>query len=165
MKRTLLLASLALPLTFAACGGSAPSDPLDAGAAALQDGDHAAALTSFIAAMDGAEKGTEDWKVAAVGRYQAMAHTSPKAASTEFIAVAGDEASGLGEKDYSKVLGELYNSKAYVDALSVADAGKKRWPDSEKMTIYIEKLKEKAKESGDAALGNALEGMGYLGGD
>ena len=71
----------------------------------------------------------------------------------------------LGEKDYSKVLGELYNSKAYVDALSVADAGKKRWPDSEKMTIYIEKLKEKAKESGDAALGNALEGMGYLGGD
>jgi hypothetical protein len=163
MKRTLLLASLTLPLTFAACGGGTPSDPLDAGAAALQDGDHSAALASFIAAMNGSEKGSSDWKHAAVGRYQAMAHTAPKEASVEFVSMASDEAAGLGEKDYGKVLSELYSSKAYLDALTVAHAGKTRWPQSEKMEVFIQKLIDKASE--DSELGDALEGMGYVGGD
>ena len=58
---------------------------------------------------------------------------------------------------------DLFNGGAdgLLEAVNVVDAGLKKFPESEKLQKYLEKLKAEAAKAEGGALNNALKGLGY----
>ena len=76
------------------------------------------------------------------------------------MALAG--ANELEVGDYTMVVSHLMQAKAWVPAIEVMDAGKKKFPDNPKMDLLVEKVVAESKAAGDDAATAALQGLGYM---
>lgn len=149
--------TLLLALSLAACGDS---DPKEAGYKAIQSGEWAKAAASFDKALANLEPGSEERAELAVARCQALAHTAPEQAKTEFLALAGS--TQLEPKDFTIVVTDLVSEKQFVPAIDILDVGIKSFPEHPKMTLLKDKVVEESKKSADPAALEKLKGMGYL---
>lgn len=157
MKAPILIA-LALSLT--ACSDT-PVDPDEAGYTALRDGNYARAVSYFDQAMAELDSGGSEHTDLSIARCGARAHQDVKAACTEFLSLAGSQ--DLGEKAYKGMVRNLFNAGdgGLLEAVTVVDAGIKKFPDSEGLKAYLEKLKAEAAKAEGGALSEALKGLGY----
>lgn len=151
---------LALTLSLTACGGG--GDPKEAGYAALQTGDHAAAVSAFDEALAASDSSAPDHAELQLARCEALAYVDGAKAEAEFRSLC-EGGSDIGVKQYSLIAGALLAGNAMLNAVNVVDMGVNAFPDDAKMAALLEKVKEAAKE--DPAALDALKGMGYLGGD
>lgn len=160
-KPTVLALLLSLGVSLCACGSDAPADPVEAGYKASQEGDHAAAVGHFDAALATLSAGSAKHTEVALARCRERAHLDPAAARGDFMELAG--ATELEEKAYRDMVRDLFNggSSGLLEAVNVVDAGLKKFPDSEKLKQYLEKLKAEAAKAEGGALNNALKGLGY----
>ena len=161
--KTKLLAALFAGLTLVACGGGAPTDPAgltDSGYGKYDAQDYEGAQADFQAALDAGAEGAS-LKDATLGLVRAMAHTNTKQAADIFTAFAAANADAVAAKDYSTIGGELMSAGGTLDAITVVDAGIKRFADDAGLEQVMEKIKELA-AAGDAEAASALSGLGYL---
>jgi hypothetical protein len=151
---------LTLTLSLSACNGG--GDPKEAGYAALQAGDHAAAVSAFDEALAASDSSAPDHAELQLARCEALAYVDGAKAEAEFKSLVKGGAE-IGVKQYSLIAGALIGANATVNAVNVVDMGVKAFPDDAKMAALLEKVKEAA--ATDPAALDALKGMGYLGGD
>ncbi|MCP3917805.1 MAG: hypothetical protein GY711_19850 [bacterium] len=162
MRSSTVLA-LALSLTLVACGGS--GDPKEDGYTALNSGDHAAALASFDKALAAIDSSAEDYVEVAVARCRALAHVEPERSLSEFTTLS-EKNETLEASDFREVVTELLSAEGGAEsAVWLMDVGCKRFPDSEKMKATRDKVIAAVKKRGDKGATDALDGLGYLGGD
>lgn len=157
MKAPILIA---LTFSFIACN-DAPVDPSEAAYTAVQDGDHKEAVACFDEALATVEAGSAEHTELSLARCGARAHQDVKAACIEFIVLSGSL--DLGEKAYKGMVRNLFNAGdgGLLEAVTVVDAGIKKFPDSEGLKAYLEKLKAEAAKAEGGALSEALKGLGY----
>lgn len=153
--------TLSLLLVLGACGSDTPADPTEAGQMAVQAGDHQAAVGHFDTALATLSAGTPEHTEVAIARCRARAYVDSSAAREDFMQLAG--ATDLEEKAYRDMIRDLFNGGAdgLLEAVNVVDAGLKKFPESEKLQKYLEKLKAEAAKAEGGALNNALKGLGY----
>ena len=149
--------TLLLTLFLAACGDS---DPKEAGYQAIQSGDWAKAAASFEKALADLEPGSVDRVELAVARCQALAHTAPEQAKSEFLALA--QTAQLEPQDFTIVVTDLVSENHFVPAIDILDYGVKSFPEHPKMTLLKDKVVAESQKAADPAALEKLKGMGYL---
>lgn len=155
------LTSALLALSLAACGGGDAANPAEAGRAALNEGDHAAALAHFEDALNNADASDEDLYYIHYDRVVAQGVVDSKKvvkAVEDFAAAATIQA-----KDYKDMTFGLVQAKAFESAVYVMDLARKAYPDDPSIQ-EVEKLVIKESKK-DPAAQSALAGLGYLGGE
>ncbi len=157
MKAPILLA---LTLFLAACD-SGPVNHSEEASKALQARDYGAAVSHFDQALAALGPDSPERTEIALARCGARAHQDVKAARGEFLEIAASE--DLKEKAYKDMVRNLFNagSDGLLEAVIVVDAGIKKFPDSEGLMAYLEKLKAEAAKAEGGALNKALQGLGY----
>jgi len=161
--RTTTLTLLTLTLGLTACGGGGGTDPAQEGLAALNDGDHAAALEHFNKALEGKTSADEDYYELAVDRARALAYVDADKVAEAITTLAGEAT--IAARDYRRITTDLVTEKAFLPAVQVMDLGIKAYPEDEKMEKVKEKVIAESRAANDTGALDALSGMGYLGGD
>lgn len=162
MRPILLAALLSLP-ALAACSGGDPSQLTDAGVQALNAGRPEEALAKLDQALGGLEPGSPTWHRASVERLRALAATSPARASSETERIAREHPSALEPQDYEAVAHALVAKRAYAEATTVLEVGKKQHPESPKLEALVKQVGDAAASAGDNAALDRLKGLGYAG--
>ena len=157
-----------LPLLLSACGGgSDPAELRRTGSQALGQGDFATARENFDQAL--AEIGEDpthpEYLRAKMGAIEARTKDAPDEAVAMFMALALKLPKDVGEVDYSRIGGRLGDGGNFDQAIEVAKAGKKLYPNSAPLDKLIQDLGDKAKASGQSEALEALQGLGYVGGE
>ncbi len=160
MQTKILLLSFALCVSACSGGG----DPKQDGLAALQASDYAGAVSSFDQALAGlgSDASASERREISLARCEALSYVDGAKAEAAFKAIC-TEHSDIGVNEYSLIAGAMISGKAMVNAVTVVDLGVKAFPDDPKMAKLLENVKQAA--ANDSAAMDALQGMGYLGGD
>lgn len=157
------LQPLLLALLISSCGASDPKALTDSGLAALNSGDAKQAVSEFDRALEHMDASHPDYLRACLGRCQALARTDPNRAKEEFLALAGAQPSRVREPEYTAVATELVRNDAVTQAVAVAEAGMKTFPESPSMKHLVDLVGDAAKKSKDPAALQKLKGLGYAG--
>ncbi len=163
--RTLVLAAL-LPLS--ACGGNSdPAELTEKGYQALSSGEYREARKSFDQALAalGADRSQPVWMRAKMGAIQARIPIEPARAKDEFLELATALPGQVTDKDFSLIAGRLGDSGKLNEAVAVLEVGMKAHQESPHLQALRDKLGDLARSSGSAEDQEALEGLGYVGGD
>src|SRR5262245_10153164 len=136
---------------LAACGASDPKSLTDAGTAALNSNDPKGAIASFDRALAGMKATDPDFLRASIGRCQALARTDPERAKSDFVALAAAPPAKVQEPEFVAVASELASRGSIEPAISVAEAGMKRYPESPAMISLRDRIGDAAKKAGDPA--------------
>ncbi|MEQ1892696.1 MAG: hypothetical protein ABL998_09160 [Planctomycetota bacterium] len=162
MKNGLFL-TLVLSLAASCGGASDPKTLTNEGSAALSAGKYSEAVKSFEAALAGMDSANPDWMHAKVGLVEALVHSDPARAKSEFLALAGGTASKLTDRHFSEVASTFAQAGKIADASEILKAGMAMHPESPQLTKLLESLGDLAKASGDAQTLESLKGLGYAG--
>jgi hypothetical protein len=154
---------LLLALLISSCGASDSKALTDAGLAALNSGDAKSAESSFDRALEHMDASHPDYLRASLGRCQALAHRDPNRAKEDFLALAAAQSSRVREPEFTAVATELVRSNAITQAVAVAEAGMKAFPESPSMKHLVDLVGDAAKKSRDPAALQKLKGLGYAG--
>ena len=160
MKTPILLA-LALTLTFTACDGGSVNH-IDEGYKAAGANDHAAAVSHFDQALATLGPDNPEKAEVALKRCNSFAFQDAAAARAEFLEMAGT--AELTAKDYTNMARSLFNAGGtggMIEAVTVVDAGIKKFPDSDSLKAVLAKLQAEASKAEGGALSEALKGLGY----
>lgn len=166
--RTSLRLALATPLLslLAACGGGADAsgDPYDRGLDQAKAGDHAAAVASYDAALDG--MGTDDaqYKEVLMAKIESMTHTNAADATIAFLEYADGNREGVAPADYAKVFNWLVAVKDFGQGGKLASELKAAYPDNETEATAMDDRIKAALAAGEVSAEERemLEGLGYL---
>ncbi len=155
--------TVAVPLS---CGSRTASESADAAVAAFSAGDFAKAreLCDQGLAAEGASDRAVAWKLERV-RIESMASSGDAAGEVAagLERLAGAFATQVDAAFYAKITEELSKSGNLVGAITVNDAGKKRFPEvAARFDAVMDSLKEAATHD-DAAM-DKLNSLGYVGG-
>ncbi len=142
-----------------------PSDPGEAGFQALQAQQYEKAAQHLATAMEAAQPGSEEHREFAVGRFQALAHTSPQECREGFLALIDSKAIQPSERDIETVASELMQVKAFSEAAYVIDVGLRTFPENPRLPQFMDKLITMSKQGDQTDLASTLKGIGYGGGD
>ncbi len=142
-----------------------PADPGEAGFQALQAQEYEQAADHLAKAMEAAEPGSEAHREFAVGHFQALAHSAPKASREGFLALIDSKAIEARERDIETVASELMQAKAFSEAAYVIDVGIRTFPENPRLPQFMDKLITMSKQGDQADLASTLKGIGYGGGD
>lgn len=153
---------LALAL-LTACGSSDPKTLTSDGYFAMGKGDHALAISKFDSALSGLDTNHSQYRRAALGRCEAMAHVDPKRAKTEFLELARTRPELVGEDDYGVMCDQLLGVGADLEAIAVMEAGRDRFVSSPKMDAILEAVVSAAHRAKTPEAIRELEKMGYVG--
>jgi len=148
---------------LAACGGRDPKALTDAGAAALNSGDAAAAIASFDRALEHMDASSPDFLRASVGRCRALARTDPVRAQTDFLELSRAQPARVREPEFAAVAQELADRGAIAPAVAVAEEGMKRFPESPAMKVLRDRIGDAAGKAGDPESLKKMKGLGYAG--
>lgn len=163
-RACLPLALLACGLAGTACsGGGDPTECTNQGYAALGKGDAESAVDHFADALKSLKPGEPGYDRARMGEIEAKIHLKPDAAAKSFLDYAAQQPDEVDAADYQKVGVKLSENKALTDAVSVLDAGLKRFPDNPTLKAAIAKTLAAAQQVGDNGALDALRGLGYVG--
>lgn len=153
-----------LLLLAPSCGGA--SDPkalTNEGSAALGAGKYPEAVKDFEAALAAMDSADPDWMHAKVGLVEALVHTDPVRAKSEFLALAGGASSKLTDRQFSEIGTAFAQAGKINDASEILTAGMQMHPESPQLKKLLESLGDMAKASGDAQTLESLKGLGYAG--
>ena len=152
MLRALIFAVLV------ACGGNSPKKQLESAQAALASGDWAAASTAATAGLSAGAEGATAWRLELVGlEAQARGKQGAEALAT-IERLAGAYSSQVKAALYLQTATQLTEAGDGAGAISVLDAGLKRFPDDE----GLKKAIDQAKLAGDDASMQQLRTLGYV---
>lgn len=158
---------LPLALSLAACGGES-AGAKEAGLRALQSGDFAVAAARLAEALAARSPADGDFVEVAVAHCQALAHVDQHEAKAAFLALEDR----VTDKDYSIVVVELVDARAYATAIDVLEAGVARFSESPKMRQImdgvVKKLEQASQRSGSPEALESyerLKAIPYAGGD
>ena len=161
MKKIATSLTLLLPLFCAACGGSSAADLTSSAKDALNSGDSAKALEHFEQALAKLQPEDEGYLEAKMGAIEARIKGDAEAAASEFLELAGTSPDMVGVSQYSYLGGQMANSKAWLPAIDVLDAGIKRFGKEEtKLVALLDKIRDEAESNEGVA--SKLAGLGYL---
>ncbi len=160
IRTTLALATLALTLPLASCGGGAadPGSLTNDGYAALGSSDYQGALESFHEALAGLEADAPGFLRAKMGEIEALTHLDPDKAKDALLAV-GDQ---IGESEYCRVAGDLTVGEHFDQAIDVLNAGVEKHGESPKLRALLDKVAVEAEKAGSTDALDKLKGLGYL---
>jgi hypothetical protein len=162
MKNDLLL-TLALCFVTSCGGGSDPKTLTNDGSAALGAGKYAQAAESFEGALAGMDAANPDWMRAKMGLVEALVHTDPARAKTEFLALARAGTSKVTDRDFALIGQKFGQAGKLTEAAEILNAGMEMHAESPQLLALRDSLGDMAKASGDADSLESLKGLGYAG--
>jgi hypothetical protein len=170
---TRLLAGLAvvaclLVVALSSCSKD-PKSLTDSGSAHLGKGEYESALSDFEDALReiGGETGTELYRRAAIGKFQALARIDPKRARAEFVELAKARSGKFVEGDFTAVAHALMSGKTSegrMEAVELVKAAHAAFPESPKLHAIGEAVLAEATRTNDPAAIEAINSLGYGGG-
>ena len=157
MLRASFLGLVALAL-LVACGGG-PEGQLDAARKHLAAGDYAAASAAASAGLAGGAAGPVAWQLELVALEAEARGAKGSEALARLTRLAGGAlATQVNGPLYVQTAGQLKEAGDAAGAISVLDAGAKRFPGDADLTSAI----ERAKETGGDAERERLRSLGYV---
>ena len=153
-----ILLPLSLTLSLAACGGNESADP----AQLIQQGQYDAAIEASESQLASVEAGSADHKELVIVYAEALAESRADESRDAFLAFAAEHPDMVEPVDYKYVVSGLRTHAAYLQAIDVMDAGKKRWADDATIDELVEALKQDIAKSGDADSMDKMKGLGYM---
>ena len=157
---------LALSLLLGACGGADdPAALADAGTQALNSGNYEDARADFRRASElvAGDASHAQFKRIELGGIEAQAYLDPAKARDELLALAAENQGLLQDRDYSAIATAMVQTKEFGVAIDVIDAGRKAFPDSQRLVKLTDAIVAESKRSGDSKLLDKLRGLGYTG--
>lgn len=154
---------LALPLLFAGCGETNPTELTNRGSAAVGRGEWMTARTEFENALAHMDDTNPQYMRAAVGRCQALARLEPAEGKAAFLKLAAAHKDKIATGDFHLVVSEFVVKKEFMLAADLMEAGKAMYPDSVKMKELGESVATAARKAGDTRASDKLKGLGYVG--
>ncbi len=153
MSVTALFVSLMI-----ACGGDSPDKSLSAAQGSLASGAYAEAITAAEAGLSTSPEAAMRWRLEFV-KLEALARSGDgaKAAAT-LEALAAEPSSQIKASHYVSTADQLRSAGDAAGAISLLDAGAKRYPSD----ATIAKAIEQAKASGGSDELEALRSLGYI---
>jgi|GEM_PF-4008349 len=164
--RTSLRFALAAPLLslLAACGGGADAagDPYERGLDQAKAGDHAAAVESYDAALEGMSADDAMYEEVLMAKVESMTHTNAADAAIAFLAHADDH--GAAPADYAKVFNWMVAVQDWGQGGKLAAALKDAHPEAEAEAKIMDDRINAAIAAGEVSAEERemLEGLGYL---
>lgn len=159
MQFKTLLLPLSLTLALAACsGGGSDADP----AQLIQQGQYDAAIEAAESQLAAVEQGSAEHKEVVIVYAEALAESRADEARDAFLKFAADHPDMVEPGDFKYVVSGLRTHAAYMQAIDVMDAGKKRWADDSTIDELVEALKQDIANSGDADSMKKMKGLGYM---
>ncbi len=153
-----ILLPLSLTLSLAACGGNESADP----AQLIQQGQYDAAIEASESQLASVEAGSADHKELVIVYAEALAESRADESRDAFLAFAAEHPDMVEPVDYKYVVSGLRTHAAYLQAIDVMDAGKKRWAEDSTIDELVEALKQDIAKSGDADSMAKMKGLGYM---
>lgn len=160
---------LLLFLTLAACGGAGrdPAQLTTKGNQALGSGELATAQGYFDQAIEviGGDTSHPEYMRAHMGAIEAHTKTDPDRAVADFLTLAKAKPDGIRDRDYQLIGGRLGDAQNFDQAIELAQAGKKAFPESTTLDALVRSLGDRAQASGNDEALKTLKGLGYVGDD
>ncbi len=151
-----LIATLCLFLI--ACGGASAEDHLTASQEAMAAGDYAKALVETETGLGLSPDDKTRWRLELAG-LEAMARAGNEQTATKIEALASAEGTPVKCSHYVSTADQLKAASQGPQAITMLDAGLKRFPDCDDAKKAIEQSKATADDSEKSM----LESLGYLG--
>ena len=158
MQFKTILLPLSLTFALAACPGSESADP----AQLIQQGQYDAAIEAAESQLGSDEAGSADNKELVIIYSEALAESRADESRDAFLAFAKEHPDMVEPADYKYVVSGLRTHSAYMQAIDIMDAGKKRWADDSTIDELVEALKQDIAKSGDADSMAKMKGLGYM---
>jgi len=158
MQFKTILLPLSLTLALTACPGAEDADPVQL----IQQGQYDQAIEAAESQLASVEAGSADHKDLVIVYAEALAESRADESRDAFLAFASEYPDMVVQKDYKYVVSGLRTHSAYLQAIDVMDAGKKRWADDATIDELVEALKQDIAKSGDADSMAKMKGLGYM---
>jgi hypothetical protein len=158
MQFKTILLPLSLTFALAACPGSESADP----AQLIQQGQYDAAIEAAEGQLLTVEAGSAEHKELVIVYAEALAESRADESRDAFLTFAKDHPDMVEPADFKYVVSGLRTHAAYVQAIDVMDAGKKRWAEDSTIDELVEALKQDIAKSGDADSMAKMKGLGYM---
>ena len=108
------------------------------------------------------EAGSADHKELVIVYAEALAESRADESRDAFLAFATEHPDMVEPVDYKYVVSGLRTHAAYLQAIDVMDAGKKRWAEDSTIDELVDALKQDIANSGDADSMAKMKGLGYM---